>query len=109
MSASRFAIRSPFPSLAVPTLRDAEVGASQKPSAQHSTETATRARCVGVFVLPEREVGHDSSTVQGLDDDRQEIPEYGAILAMILVLVFGTIRLIGWNTNSAFSTSASSI
>ena len=43
------------------------------------------------------------------DDDGQDIAEYAVILAVILVLVVGTIRLIGSNSNTAFSAAASSI
>ena len=43
------------------------------------------------------------------DDDGQEIAEYAVILAVILVLVVGTVRLIGSNSNTAFSAAASSI
>ena len=43
------------------------------------------------------------------DDAGQDIAEYAVMLAVILVLVVGTIRLIGTNANSAFSNVASSI
>jgi Flp pilus assembly pilin Flp len=43
------------------------------------------------------------------DDAGQDIAEYAVMLAVILVLVVGTIRLIGSNANNAFSTVASSI
>jgi len=39
----------------------------------------------------------------------QDIAEYAVVLAVILVLVVGTIRLIGSNSNTAFSATASSI
>jgi Flp pilus assembly pilin Flp len=39
----------------------------------------------------------------------QDIAEYAVMLAVILVLVVGTIRLIGTNANNAFSQVASSI
>jgi Flp pilus assembly pilin Flp len=39
----------------------------------------------------------------------QDIAEYAVMLAVILVLVVGTIRLIGSNANTAFSNVASSI
>ena len=44
-----------------------------------------------------------------LEDDGQDIAEYAVILAVILVLVVGTIRLVGSNANTAFSAAASSI
>jgi Flp pilus assembly pilin Flp len=43
------------------------------------------------------------------DDAAQDIAEYAVMLAVILVLVVGTIRLIGSNANTAFSSAASSI
>jgi Flp pilus assembly pilin Flp len=43
------------------------------------------------------------------EDAGQDIAEYAVMLAVILVLVVGTIRLIGSNANTAFSNVASSI
>ena len=43
------------------------------------------------------------------EDQGQDIAEYAVMLAVILVLVVGTIRLIGTNANTAFSSVASSI
>lgn len=43
------------------------------------------------------------------DDQGQDIAEYAVMLAVILVLVVGTIRLIGSNANNVFSSAASSI
>jgi Flp pilus assembly pilin Flp len=42
-------------------------------------------------------------------DDGQDIAEYAVMLAVILVLVVGTIRLIGSNANTAFSQAASAV
>jgi Flp pilus assembly pilin Flp len=39
----------------------------------------------------------------------QDIAEYAVMLAVILVLVIGTVRLIGGNANNAFSTVASTL
>jgi Flp pilus assembly pilin Flp len=39
----------------------------------------------------------------------QDIAEYAVMLAVILVVVVGTVRLVGGNANSAFSAVASSI
>ena len=39
----------------------------------------------------------------------QDIAEYAVMLALILVLVVGTVRLVGSNANNAFSSVASSI
>jgi Flp pilus assembly pilin Flp len=44
-----------------------------------------------------------------MEDDGQDIAEYAVMLAVILVIVIGTIRLIGGNANNAFSAVASSI
>jgi len=43
------------------------------------------------------------------NDDGQDIAEYAVMLAVILVIVVGTIRLIGSNANNVFSQAASSI
>ena len=43
------------------------------------------------------------------DERGQDIAEYAVMLAVILILVIGTVRLIGSNANSAFSTVASSL
>jgi Flp pilus assembly pilin Flp len=43
------------------------------------------------------------------EDAGQDIAEYAVMLAVILVLVVGTVRLIGSNSNNAFSAVASSI
>jgi Flp pilus assembly pilin Flp len=42
-------------------------------------------------------------------EDGQDIAEYAVMLAVILILVIGTIRLVGGNANNAFSAVASSI
>ena len=43
------------------------------------------------------------------EDEGQDIAEYAVMLAVILVLVVGTIRLVGSNANNAFSSVASSL
>jgi len=43
------------------------------------------------------------------NEEGQDIAEYAVMLAVILVLVIGTVRLIGGNANNAFSSVASSI
>jgi Flp pilus assembly pilin Flp len=43
------------------------------------------------------------------EDAGQDIAEYAVMLAVILVLVVGTVLLIGSNANNAFSSVASSI
>ena len=43
------------------------------------------------------------------DDQGQDIAEYAVMLAVILVIVIGTVELIGGNANNAFSTVASTL
>jgi Flp pilus assembly pilin Flp len=43
------------------------------------------------------------------DESGQDIAEYAVMLAVILIIVVGTIRLIGSNANNVFSNVASSI
>jgi len=43
------------------------------------------------------------------NEEGQDIAEYAVMLAVILVLVIGTVRLIGTSANNAFSTVASSL
>jgi Flp pilus assembly pilin Flp len=43
------------------------------------------------------------------DDQGQDIAEYAVMLAVILVIVVGTIRLIGSNANTVFSQTASAV
>jgi Flp pilus assembly pilin Flp len=43
------------------------------------------------------------------EQEAQDIAEYAVMLAVILVIVVGTIRLIGSNANNVFSSVASSI
>ena len=43
------------------------------------------------------------------DEEGQDIAEYAVMLAVILVIVVGTIRLIGSNANNVFSQVGSSL
>ena len=43
------------------------------------------------------------------DERGQDIAEYAVMLALILVVVMGTIKLVGSNANNAFSSVASSL
>jgi Flp pilus assembly pilin Flp len=43
------------------------------------------------------------------EEEGQDIAEYAVMLAVILVIVVGTIRLIGTNANNVFSSVASSV
>ena len=42
-------------------------------------------------------------------DEGQDVAEYSVMLAVILVVIVGTIHLIGGNSNNIFSAVASSI
>jgi Flp pilus assembly pilin Flp len=55
-----------------------------------------------------KEVQVDAGAVAAVQQG-QDIAEYAVMLALILVLVVGTIRLVGSNANNAFSSAASSI
>jgi len=44
-----------------------------------------------------------------MDQEGQDIAEYAVMLAVILVIVVGTIRLIGSNANNVFSSVGSAI
>jgi Flp pilus assembly pilin Flp len=43
------------------------------------------------------------------DDSAQDVAEYAVMLAVILVVVIGTVKLIGGKSNNIFSQVASSI
>lgn len=43
------------------------------------------------------------------EEHGQDIAEYAVMLAVVLVIVIGTVRLIGSNANNVFSSVASSI
>lgn len=43
------------------------------------------------------------------DENGQDIAEYAVMLAVILVIVIGTVRLIGSNANTVFSQVGSAI
>ena len=43
------------------------------------------------------------------DDEGQDIAEYAVMLAVILVIVIGTVKLIGTQANTIFSETASAI
>ena len=43
------------------------------------------------------------------NEDGQDVAEYAVMLAVILVIVVGTIQLIGSNANSVFSQVGSSV
>ncbi|HYW41149.1 MAG TPA: hypothetical protein VE957_23800 [Terriglobales bacterium] len=43
------------------------------------------------------------------EENGQDVAEYAVMLAVILVIVIGTVRLIGGNANNVFSQVASSV
>ena len=43
------------------------------------------------------------------NDEGQDIAEYAVMLAVILVIVVGTIRLVGSDANNVFSQAASAV
>ncbi len=43
------------------------------------------------------------------NDEGQDIAEYAVMVAVILIVVVGTVRLIGSNANTVFSNVASSV
>ena len=58
-----------------------------------------------------QEIGMLNQLMRGLwcEEEGQDIAEYAVMLAVILVIVVGTIRLIGSHSNNVFSSVASSI
>jgi Flp pilus assembly pilin Flp len=56
-------------------------------------------------------VGYNMRQLRKLwvEQEGQDIAEYAVMLALILVIVVGTIRLVGSNANTVFSNAASSI
>ena len=79
--------------------------ASQKKLVSGKLEQPVKQAVPAVRCLVETEM---NESVHNLWIDQQG-PEYAVILAVILVLVVGTIRLVGSNANSAFSSVASSV
>src|ERR1700731_1437579 len=58
--------------------------------------------------------GEDENMTKSLrrlwsEEQGQDIAEYAVMLAVILVIVVGTVRLIGGNSNNVFSSVSSSI
>jgi Flp pilus assembly pilin Flp len=43
------------------------------------------------------------------DEQGQDIAEYAVMLAVILIIVVGTVKLVGTNANSTFSSVASAV
>jgi Flp pilus assembly pilin Flp len=51
----------------------------------------------------------DSGKLLWRNEEGQDVAEYAVMLAVILVIVIGTVRLIGGNANNVFSSVASQI
>jgi Flp pilus assembly pilin Flp len=51
----------------------------------------------------------DLATLLWRNEEGQDIAEYAVMLAVILVIVIGTVRLIGGNANNVFSSVASQV
>jgi Flp pilus assembly pilin Flp len=51
----------------------------------------------------------DNLTKLWSGEEGQDVAEYSVMLAVILVIVVGTVRLIGSNSNNIFSQVASSV
>ena len=51
----------------------------------------------------------DSAKLLWCNEEGQDVAEYAVMLAVILVIVIGTVRLIGGNANNVFSSVASQI
>ena len=62
-----------------------------------------------VRVAHRRRIMTNILRVVWFDDEGQDIAEYAVMLAVILVIVVGTIRLVGGNANNVFSSVASSV
>jgi Flp pilus assembly pilin Flp len=79
-------------------------------SAQHKGD-AVRPRSLLLSDTGKGQFGGSMELVRKLwrEDSGQDIAEYAVMLAVILVIVVGTIRLIGSNSSNVFSQVASSI
>ena len=81
----------------------------------------SRTLVVGLYVRQAKNQGTQAENFSGRipvakwlrniwrDDQGQDVAEYAVMLAVILVIVVGTIRLIGSNANNVFSSVGSSI
>jgi Flp pilus assembly pilin Flp len=65
----------------------------------------------GVIKMHSKETEPVAKILQNLwnDESGQDIAEYAVMLAVILVIVVGTVRLIGSNANNVFSNVGSAI
>jgi Flp pilus assembly pilin Flp len=75
------------------------------------SDTFPYGRMRGVVETDSKEMEPVANFLQKLwkDESGQDIAEYAVMLAVILVIVVGTIRLIGSNANNVFSNVGSSL
>jgi len=71
------------------------------------TESTNGYLCAGI-AAPERRVWGFKTVIATIrqlwsEDHGQDVAEYAVMLAVILVIVIGTVRLIGGNANNVFS------
>ena len=76
-------------------------------SLPHLCSTSIRSLSNRMFAVSKRCLTGLRQPLYG--EQGQDIAEYAVMLAVILVIVVGTIRLIGTNANNVFSSAASSI
>ena len=79
-----------------------------------TAETASIRFMFRFQVLQEQRIGQSRGPMDFFrslwtEEDGQDIAEYAVMLAVILVIVVGTVRLIGTNANNVFSNVASAI
>jgi len=72
-------------------------------------ETEREKKLCREIVQRYRDAARNLASRAWCDDQGQDIAEYAVMLAVILVIVIGTIRLVGSHANNAFSAVASSI
>jgi len=70
--------------------------------------TATGESPVGVNSMGEVNVSNFIRRMW-VEEEGQDIAEYAVMVAVILIIVVGTIRLIGTNSNTVFSNVASAV
>ncbi len=80
-------------------------------SAEMSADTCNRLSVMGkgTSIVGKRSLVSKLMKQLWSDERGQDIAEYAVMLAVILVIVVGTIRLIGSNANNVFSQVGSSI
>ena len=115
MNTSRSPIRSPLESAHDAVKQNASKAADCEAMAQLLEDYLPRfkkeheRRFYREVVAAYRTAARDFLRQSWSDEKGQDIAEYAVMLAAILVLVVGTIRLVGSNANTVFSQAASSI